>query len=94
MVDHEVRRDQRVDPRRIAAQVRHRVAHHGQVDDGRDAGEVLEDHPRRHERDLGLGGRTGAPSREGLDILAADDPAAGVAEDVFEQDPQRHGRAI
>ncbi len=37
VVDDEVGRDQRVDQARIAAELGHRVAHHGQVDDGRHA---------------------------------------------------------
>jgi hypothetical protein len=47
--------------RRVAARgLGHRVAHGGEVDDGRHAGEVLEDHAGRHERELGLvDGRSG-----------------------------------
>ena len=35
VVDHELGRDQRVDPRRVAAEVGHRVAHRREVDDRR-----------------------------------------------------------
>ena len=35
VVDDEVGRDERVDPRRVAADVRHRVAHDREVDDAR-----------------------------------------------------------
>ena len=52
VVDHELGRDQRVDLRRVAAEVGHRVAHRREIDDGRHAGEVLEQHARRRERDL------------------------------------------
>ncbi len=91
MVDDQVGRHERVDPGRVAAQLGHGVAHRGQIDHGRDAGEVLEDDPRRHERDLDLGRRPGArlPGGEGRDVLLADDAAAGVAEDVLEQDLHR-----
>ena len=41
VVDHQLDRDQRVDLRRVAAQVGHRVAHRGEVDDAGHAGEVL-----------------------------------------------------
>src|SRR5207249_10014317 len=41
VVDHELGGDQRVDPRRISTEVGHRVTHGGEVDDGRDPGEVL-----------------------------------------------------
>src|SRR3954449_5839057 len=42
---------------------------------------------RRSPPPAGRGGGAGAPRRERLDILGADDPAAGVTEDVLEQDP-------
>ena len=47
VVDDEVGRDQRVDERRVAAEVGHGVAHDREIDDRGHAGEVLEDHPRR-----------------------------------------------
>ena len=52
VVDHELDRDQRVDLLRVAAEVGHRVPHRGEVDDGRDAGEVLEQDARGREGDL------------------------------------------
>jgi hypothetical protein len=93
VVDHEVRRHERVDQGRIAAEVGHRVAHHGQVDDRRDTGEVLEDDPRRHERDLGLGRGAGPPRGQRLDVLGPHDPSAGVAQQVLEQDLEGDRRA-
>ena len=92
VVDHEVGGDERVDLRRVAAEVGHRVAHDREVDDGRDAGEVLEDHPSGHERDFGLRGDARPPARQGLDVRRIDDAAARVAEHVLEQDPDRHGQ--
>ena len=94
MVDDEIGRDERVDERRVAAEVRHRITHDGEVDDRRDAGEVLEDHPGRHERDLGLRRDRGAPRREGLDVGRVDEPATGVAEHVLEEDLERHRGAV
>jgi hypothetical protein len=52
VVDHELRRHERVDLRRVAAEVGHGLAHGGEVDDGRDAGEVLQDHAGGRELDL------------------------------------------
>ena len=52
VVDDELGREKRVDPRRLTAQVAHRIAHGGEVDDRRDAGEVLEQNPRRAKGDL------------------------------------------
>ena len=90
VVDDEVGRDQRVDQARVAAEVGHRVAHDGQVDDRRHAGEVLEQDPGRHERDLRLGGGARSPGEERLDILGADDRPTRMAEQVLQQDLDRH----
>jgi hypothetical protein len=60
VVDHELGRDQRVDARRVAAELRHRVAHRREVDDGGHAGEVLHDDARRRERDLACGQLAGS----------------------------------
>ena len=46
VVDHELGGQERVDLLRVAAQVVHRVAHRGQVDDRGHAGEVPVEHPR------------------------------------------------
>ena len=54
MVDDEVDRDQRVDPLGVAAERAHGVAHGGEVDDGRHAGEILHQHARRAEGDLAV----------------------------------------
>ena len=89
MVDDEVGRHQRVDLRRIAAQVGHRVAHRGEVDDRGHAGEVLEDDPGRHERHLRLAVATGSPPGQELDVRRCDQVAAGMPEDVLEQDRER-----
>ena len=79
----------RVDLVRVSAEVAHRVAHRGEVDDGRHAGEVLEQHATGRERDLlrRLGVRH--PAGDRLDVGSRDGDAVLVAEDVLEQDPQR-----
>ena len=55
MVDDEIDGRQRIDLLRIAAELRHGVAHGGEIDDGRNAGEVLHQHARRAEGDLAFG---------------------------------------
>jgi hypothetical protein len=87
VVDDEVGRDQRVDARRVATEVGHRVAHDREVDDGRHAGEVLHDHARRHERDLGLGGSARPPRRQRPYVALRHDAATGVAQQVLQEDP-------
>ena len=93
VVDHEVGGHERVDARRVAAERRHRVAHRREVDDGGDAGEVLEDDA------AGMNGTSASPAPPGRqaasarDVVLADDAAAGVAERVLEQDLEGDGRA-
>ena len=93
VVDHQVDVDQRVDRRRVAADLLHRVAHRRQVDDGGDAGEVLHQHPRRLEGDLdaGLGGRV--PAGDRLDVGGADRDAVLEPQHVLQQDLDRVGQA-
>jgi hypothetical protein len=86
MVDDEVRRDQRIDLSRVTPEVGHGVAHDRQVDDRRDAGEVLEQDPRRHERDLGLGGGARSPGKQRFDVGRVDHAPTRVAEQVLEED--------
>ena len=70
---------------------RHRVAHRGEVDDGGDAGEVLQQDARRREGDLArrLGARV--PGGDGLDVGGRHRLAVLAAQQVLEQDPQRVG---
>ena len=89
MVDDQVGGDERVHLGRIAAQVRHRVPHDREVDDGRDAREVLEQDATRHERDLRFGHGARAPRQQRLDVLGPDPGATGVAKQVLEQDLDR-----
>ena len=93
VIDDEVGRDERIDLGRVAAEVGHRITHDRQVDDRRDAGEVLEEDPGRHERDLRLGRRAGAPRQERLHVLRPDHAAARVAQQVLEQDLDRDREA-
>ena len=52
VVDDQLGRLQRIDQLGIAAERLHGVAHRGQIDDRRHAGEVLQQDAARHERDL------------------------------------------
>ncbi len=92
VVDDELDRLQRVDVLRIAAERRHAVAHRRQIDHGRDAREVLQQHPRRRERDLALGVLGRVPAGQGGDVVLLDVGAVLHAEEVFEQDAQRVGQ--
>ena len=74
---------------RIAAEPHDAVAHRGEIDDRRHAGEVLQQHPRRRERDLLLRPRRDVPAGERLDVVGVDEPAVLAAQQVLEQDLQR-----
>jgi hypothetical protein len=69
----------------VAAQVRHRVAHRGEVDHGRHAGEVLHHDARRREGDLLAGLGRSVPPGEGLDVLRGNRAVALGAQEVLEQ---------
>ena len=90
MVDDEIDRHQRIDLLGVAAQLAHGVAHGGEVDHGRHAGEVLHQHARRAEVDLlvrlaavlqpvGEGGDVGLLDRACRPRGAAGFPAARAA---------------
>ena len=70
VVDHELDRDQRIDLLRVAAEFGHRGAHGGQVDDRRDAGEVLQEDPGRGEVDLVARHGRRVPAGDRLDVAA------------------------
>ena len=59
-------------------------AQRGQVDDGRDAGQVLHEHARGHEGELRAGMRR-RPGRQRAHVLLADVLGAGAAQQVLEQ---------
>ena len=71
VVDDQFGRGERVDLLRVAAEADHRLAHGGEVDDGRHAGEVLQDHARGREGDFVARGRLGVPVEQRLDVLRA-----------------------
>ncbi len=89
VVDDEFHRLQRVDTGRVAAERDHRVTHGGKVDHAGNAGEVLEQDARRHERDLLLDRRGGVPVGEGTDVVRLDEGVVLAAQQVFEQDLHR-----
>ena len=85
MVDDEIDRHQRIDLLGIAAERLHGVAHGGEIDHRRDAGEVLHQHARRPERDLAIRGLGLEPLRERLQVLLGDAAAVFVAQQILQQ---------
>ena len=94
MVDNQLRRDQGIDLPGISSQPRHGFSHGRQVDDRRNACEVLEHHSCRREGDL-LGWLClWIPLHQRLDVLGGDRLAIFVAQQVFEQNPERERKPV
>ena len=93
MVDHQVACRNRVDLFRIPAHVGHGLAHGGQVDHRRHAGEVLHQHPGRAEGDFVVGRAFFQPSGQRLGVIDGDGAPVLVAEKVLQQDLQRARQA-
>lgn len=89
VVDDHLGRRERVDLRRVAAEVGHRLTHGGEVDDARDAGEVLHDHAGGRELDLLVGVRGLVPPGQRLDVVGGDVGTVLGAQQVLQQDLQR-----
>jgi hypothetical protein len=89
VVDHQINRRQGIDLARIAAQVVHRFAHGGQIDHGGNAGEILQQDPRRAVGNLPVGAPLSQPRPHGADVVGRDRAAVLVAQQVFQQDFER-----
>ena len=89
VVDDQLDGLERIDLSRVAAEPDDAVAHRGEVDDRRNAGEVLEQDPGRHERDLLRRLARDVPPGERLDVVGVDEPAVLPPEQVLQQDLQR-----
>jgi hypothetical protein len=94
MVDHEVARDDGIDPGRITTHGGHRVAHGHQVDHAGDSGEVLQDHPGGHERDFAVASRLGGPCRELRDVGRRHRATAHMPEGIFEEHTNRERQSV
>ena len=88
VVDDQLGRDQRVDPGRVTTDPLHGLAHRGEVHHRRHPGQVLEDHPRRRERDLGIRLGLRVPLSEGGHVLRGDVASVLVPEQVLQQNFQ------
>ena len=71
----------------------HRVAHRGEVDDRRNAGEILHQHARRAVLDLAVDPPLLEPVGHRLEVVAGDRLAVLEAQQIFEQHLHREGQA-
>ena len=89
VIDDEFRRRQRVDLFGVTTELDDGIAHRRQIDDGRDAREILHDDAAGRERNLMAGRSLRVPIGEGRDVVGRDILGAGMAQQVFEQNLQR-----
>ena len=90
VIDDEIHRHQRIDLLWITAEGFHGVPHRGEIDDGRNAGEILHQHPGRPEGDFLLGrALVPGPLRRILDVSLARAAAVFVAQHVLDDDLER-----
>ena len=94
MIDDQVGGHDRIDPVGVALHPGHGVPHGGQVYHAGHAGEVLEDHARRHEGELPGGIAAWRPAGQRLDVLVCHDAASGEPERVLEQDTDGEGKPV
>ena len=92
VVDHEIDRHQRIDLLGVAAEALHRVAHRGEIDHRRDAGEILHQDARRAEGDLMFERALLQPFRDRDDVVLLDGAAVLVAQQVLQQHLHRVGK--
>ena len=88
VVDDQLGGEQRIDALGIAAHALHGIAHGGEIDDGGNAGEILQQDARGHEGDFFLRG-VGSPSGESANVFGVNDAAVFKAQEIFEQNAER-----
>jgi hypothetical protein len=93
MVDDEIDGLEWIDLLRVAAEPGERVAHCGEVDDGGNAGEILEEHAGCAERDFLLDAAFDVPLCQGFDVRRLDELSVLVSEEVLEEDLETEGKA-
>src|SRR6266403_5456529 len=86
VIDHQIDRHQGLDQLGRLVELADRAAHRREIHHQRDAGEVLQEHARHHERDLLGPLRLRLPRRQGPDVLLAHPFAVEVAQQRFEDD--------
>ena len=91
VVDHEFRGQQGIHLFRIAAQLADRFAHGGEIDNGGDAGEILQEHARGHEGNFLLRRGVGIPAGQRLDISGMNESPVLLAQKIFQEHAKRKG---
>ena len=94
VIDDQIDRHQRIDLSRITAQADHRRSHRRQINQRRNAGEILKHHAGRHERKLPLLRGFRIPGRQDRHIVVRGESRADVTQEVLQQDPDAEGQVI
>ena len=93
VVDDEIDRRQRIDLVRIAAEPGHGVAHGGEIDHRRHAGEILHQHARRAEGDLLVAPALLQPFGDAANVVGRDAAPILVPQQIFQQHLERERQA-
>ena len=72
--------------------MRDRLAHGGEIDHGGHAGEILQQHARRHEGNFLLRRGVGIPAGQRLDISGMNEPPVLLAQKIFKKHAERKGK--
>ena len=88
VIDHQLGGKKRIDALGIPAHVSDRFAHGGEINDGGNAGKILEQNARGHKSDFFLRS-AGLPGGEGANVIGADEMIVLIAEEIFEENAQR-----
>ena len=88
MIDDQLHRLQRIDCFGFATHRCHRVAHRGQIDDTRNAGEILQQHSRRSEGNLAFAAFA-VPARQRFDIFFGDRAPVFEAQQILQENLER-----
>jgi hypothetical protein len=88
VVDYQFDGLERIDEGGIATELLHGVAHGGEIDYARDAGEILEQNAAGGEGDFFVGLGMFVPGGEGADFLFSDVAAVFGAQEVLEQNAE------
>ena len=88
VVDDQFRGEQGIDLLGVPSHPLHGIAHGGEIHHRRNTGEILQQHPRRHEGDFFVGDPLGVPLGQLLDVLGPDTAAILETEEVLQEDAQ------
>ncbi len=94
VIDDQIDRHKGIDACWIAALAGKFGAHGGVIDQRGNTGEILHDHPRRQEGNIGSMVAVGLPGSKGVDIIFGDDPVVDLPQKGFKQDADRERKTI